>query len=231
MLKISGEALTSSEHFGVAQDAVLALASKIKELHDYGYSISIVLGGGNIFRGIQQGPRLGLERTPADQIGMLATLINGIALQQSLKASGIDVKLITALECPKIAESYQYEKVIHYLSLKKLILFLGGTGHPYFTTDTCAALRASEIQADILIKCTMHVDGIYSKDPRKFSDAIKYETVSYEQAIQERLGIMDITAITMCRENKIPIRVFNLRSGSFLDALEGKLGSLMTHIS
>jgi uridylate kinase len=228
LLKISGEALMDSPHFGVSQEAVLSLAKKISALRHYGCTIGIVLGGGNIFRGIQQGPSLGLERTPADLAGMVATLINGIVLAESLKSFGLDVRLMTALDCPKVAESYHWEKAMNYLKEEKIVLFLGGTGHPYFTTDTCAALRGVEMHADVLIKSTMHVDGIYSKDPRKYPDAIKYEHLTYEQALDERLGVMDITAITLCRESGLPIRVFNLNKGSFVEALQGKLGSLIS---
>lgn len=199
--------------FGVAHEAIHTAAKIIHELHQKGIEIGIVLGGGNIFRGIQQGATWGLERTPADQIGMLATLINGIALQQALIKVGSDVRLMTALDCPAVAEKYQWEKAMRHLNKGRILLFAGGTGHPYFTTDTTAALRACEIKADILLKATTRVDGIYNKDPRKFQDAKKYDCITYKEVLEQQLGILDLSAITLCMSAHIPIRVFNFHSG------------------
>jgi len=225
LLKISGEALKGDRESGLDYEAAGNLALEISKLYNTGIEIGVVLGGGNIFRG--GSAKKSFERTPADQIGMLATLMNGIALQQAIKQVGIDARLITALECPKVAESYNWEKSMRHLSMGRILIFVGGTGHPYFTTDTCAALRASEIHADVLLKCTTHVDGIYSKDPRKFTDAQKYEKVSYRKMLDEKLGILDLTAVTLCMENKIPIRICNLYAGTFIEALEGKFGSIV----
>lgn len=207
-------------------EAIRTLASRVFAFYRQGFEVGIVLGGGNLFRGISS--EIGIERCRADQMGMLATLINGIALQEAIKELDVDARLISALDCPKVAEDFQFEKVIRYLNEGKILIFAGGTGHPYFTTDTCAALRASEIHADIFLKCTTHVDGIYSKDPRKFPDAIKYEKISYTQVLQEKLGILDLTAVAMCMERKIPICVYNLYQGSFFEAIEGKFGSIVT---
>ena len=219
--------MVGEKEYGIDHKAVMTLARRIKELYDQDFEIGIVLGGGNIFRGIQQGPALGIGRTSADQIGMLATLINGKTLQQAIKLEGVDARLMTALECPKVAESYTWEKMMRYLVKRKIVIFAGGTGHPYFTTDSCAALRASEMGADIFLKCTTRVDGIYSADPRQTKDAKKYDVMTYKQVLDEKLGILDLTAVTLCMEERIPIRVFNLLKGSFLEALEGKLGSMV----
>jgi uridylate kinase len=230
LLKVSGEALMGDLKYGVSAEAVALVAKKIGSLQKQGIEVGVVIGGGNIFRGIQQGSALGMERTPADQIGMLATLINGIALHQALRSAGCEACMMSALDCPRVAESYHWAKAMRYLQEGKVVLFVGGTGHPYFTTDTTAALRACEIHADLLLKATTRVDGIYDKDPRKEGGAKKYETLSFEEVLEKRLGIMDLPAVTMCMEAKppIPIRVYNFYEGSPLDALEGRLGSLVT---
>lgn len=208
LLKISGEALMGNQKFGIAYETCHEIAAAVKEMQKAGHEVAIVLGGGNIFRGVNL-KELGMARTPADQIGMLATLINGIALQQSLEAIGCKVRIMSALECPKVAESYSWAKAIQALEAGEALLFVGGTGNPYFTTDTAAALRASEIQADILLKATK-VDGIYNKDPLKHSDAKKYETLTYTQVLAEKLEVMDATAIALCMSSKIPVFVFNM---------------------
>lgn len=208
LLKLSGETLMGAEPFGINHEACQAIAKPLKEMQDQGLQVGIVIGGGNIFRGINL-KSMGLERTPADLMGMLSTLINGIALQQALNSMGCKAKIMTALDCPKVAESYHWHKAIEYLSNGYLLIFVGGTGNPYFTTDTAAALRASEIHADIFLKATK-VDGIYNKDPKKFPDATKYETMNYSQILAEKLEVMDATAIALCRSNHIPILVFNM---------------------
>lgn len=211
LLKLSGESLMDPQPYGINHQACLHVASAIKNLQQQGFQIGIVIGGGNIFRGIQA-DQLGLSRTPADQMGMLATLINGIALQQSLESVGCPVRLMTALECPKVAETYNWRAAIEHLDSGRIIIFVGGTGSPYFTTDTAAALRASEIQADILLKATK-VDGVYDKDPKKHTDAKRYSSISYSQVLAEKLGVMDATAIALCMSSKIPIVVFNIFDG------------------
>lgn len=208
LLKLSGEILLGSQKFGIDQDACNEIASAISDLQKAGQEIGIVIGGGNIFRGINL-KNLGMQQTPADHMGMLATLINGIALQQALEANGCPAKVMSALECPKAVETYNWAKAQEYLKSGTVLIFVGGTGNPYFTTDSAAALRASEIHADVLLKATK-VDGIYNKDPKKYPDAVKYDKITYSQFLAEKLEVMDATAIVLCRNSQIPIFVFNM---------------------
>ena len=194
--------------YGINPQACLTLAENIKRLHQTGLQIGIVIGGGNIFRGINLAS-MNIPRSPADQIGMLATMMNGIALQETLLSIHCPAKVLTALDCPKVAESYTWHKAIQALNDNTVVIFTGGTGNPFFTTDTAAAMRASEIQADILLKATK-VDGIYSKDPIKFKDAKKYPTLTYSQMLADKLEVMDATSVALCRNSKIPILVFNM---------------------
>jgi uridylate kinase len=209
LLKLSGEMLMGTEPFGINSQACQELAESIKALASHGTQIGVVIGGGNIFRGVNF-KETGIERTPADQIGMLATLMNGIALQEALKKVNCPVKLLSALDCPQVAETYTWRKAMEYLSEGVVLIFVGGTGNPYFTTDTAAALRASEIHANILFKATK-VDGIYSEDPFKNKEAIKYDKLSYSQVLAQKLEVMDATAVALCRSNSIPIFVFNMQ--------------------
>lgn len=208
LLKLSGEVLTGEQSFGIDQKACLTLARQLAGFHQAGIECAVVIGGGNIFRGLDL-KSAAMPRTPADHMGMLATLLNGIALQQALSSLNIPVSLMSAIECPQIAESYHWSKAIAYLKEKKVLLFVGGTGNPYFTTDTAAALRASEMDVDVLIKATK-VEGIYNKDPLKYKEAVKYQTLSYSQILAEKLQVMDATAVALCRSNQIPIFVFNM---------------------
>lgn len=209
LLKLSGETLMGDQGFGINHLACQQVANYLHKIHLMGLQVAVVIGGGNIFRGINL-RSTGLPRTPADHMGMLATLFNGIALQQALMAEGVKACVMSALECPKVAESYNWGKALQYLEEGTLLIFVGGTGNPYFTTDTAAALRASEIHADMLFKATK-VDGIYSRDPLKYPDATKYDRISYSQVLAEKLQVMDATAIALCRSNQIPIFVFNMR--------------------
>lgn len=209
LLKISGELLLGSKPYGIDPAACHTLALALHHLHTSKLEVGVVIGGGNIFRG-KDLKELGMQRTPADQIGMLATLMNGVALQQALEAVGCPAQVMSALECPKVAELYTWTKAQSALKDGKVLLFVGGTGNPYFTTDTAAALRASEIQADILLKATK-VDGVYNKDPLKYPDAKKYATLSYSQYLAEKLQVMDATSVALCMSNKIPIFVFNMQ--------------------
>lgn len=209
LLKLSGEALMGQHPFGIDQSSCKTLAIAIHEIHQAGLEVGIVIGGGNIFRGINLESN-GMQQTPADQMGMLATLMNGIALQQALSSVNCPAKVMSALECPKVCDSFNWGKAMEYLHSKTVLIFVGGTGNPYFTTDTAAALRASEIKADILLKATK-VDGIYDKDPLKYSDAKKYETITYSQILAEKLKVMDATAIALCMNNRVPIFVFNMQ--------------------
>lgn len=209
LLKLSGEILIGPQKFGIDYDACLAVAHSLKKIQDNQHELAVVIGGGNIFRGIRL-KETGLARTPSDHVGMLATLMNGIVLQQALNAVGCASQVMSAIECPQMASSYRWHDATTQLSAGKVLIFVGGTGNPYFTTDTAAALRASEIQADILLKATK-VDGIYNKDPIKNPDAMKYSKLSYSQILAEKLEVMDSTSIALCRNNHIPILVFNMK--------------------
>ncbi len=207
LLKISGELLMGDQEFGINQAACKKLAKALLTLQKH-MQVAVVIGGGNIFRGISL-ENSGVQRSAADQIGMLSTLINGIALQQAFRHLGADSIVMSAIECPKVAEAYNWKKAVDYLSKGIPLIFVGGTGNPYFTTDSAAALRACEINADLLVKATK-VNGIYNKDPIKFADAVKYDTITYTQALSQQLGVMDATAIALCRSNSLPIFVFNM---------------------
>lgn len=228
LLKLSGESLTNSQKFGLSGESCSDMAKAIKELKDFGLEIAIVIGGGNIFRGVNL-KEIGMARTPADQIGMLATLINGIALQQALLSIQCSATLMSALECPKVAQPFIWSNAMDTLSSGHVLIFVGGTGNPYFTTDTAAALRASEIHADVLLKATK-VDGIYNKDPVKHPDAKKYEKMTYSQVLAEKLEVMDATSVALCMSNRIPILVFNMEllgSGKLIQELSNGSGTLV----
>lgn len=209
LLKLSGETIMGQQGFGIDIDNVQKLAVALKEISNEGIQLAIVIGGGNIFRGINL-KALGMERTPADQMGMLATLINGIALQQALSKIDCPCVLMSALECPRVAESYNWNRANEYLSTGHILIFAGGTGNPYFTTDSAAALRGCEIQADILLKATK-VNGVYNQDPFKYPDAKKYSHLSYSQYLAEKLEVMDATSIALCMNKGLPIFVFNMQ--------------------
>lgn len=227
LLKLSGESLQGENQAGISSDSVLKIAEGIKDFIVHDIQVGIVIGGGNIFRGAL-GEKLGLERTPADQMGMLATIINSIALQQVLLQLGVNTVVMSAITCNSIVEPYNWQKALHHLEQKRVVIFAGGTGSPYFTTDTAAALRASEIKAEILLKATK-VNGIYSKDPILYPDAVRYETLTYSEVLAQNLHVMDATSITLCRESKIPILVFNMWATHHLsDVLVNKsLGTLV----
>lgn len=209
LLKLSGEMLLGpTQSFGIDSQACQRLAAIVNEIHLQGHELAIVIGGGNIFRGVNLNG-LGMERTPADQLGMLATLMNGIALQQALQAINCKAKVMSALECPRVAETYNWRHAQDTLASQEVLIFVGGTGSPYFTTDTAAALRASEIKADILLKATK-VDGVYSDDPKTHPEAKRYQEMPYTKFLSEKLKVMDVTAVALCMTNKIPILVFNM---------------------
>ncbi len=228
LLKLSGEALMGNLKFGIEHQACHQIAESIKAVYDLGVQIGIVVGGGNIFRGVQA-VDFGFARTPADHIGMLATTINGLVLQQSLASLGIESRVMSALITDSLVEKYHWNQAIQSLQKGTPLIFVGGTGNPYFTTDSAAALRASEINADILLKATK-VDGIYTDDPKKNPSAVRLPTLTYSDALTQRLNVMDAAAIALCRENKIPICVFNLfEKGAMLKAVCGQqIGSLVT---
>lgn len=209
LLKLSGETLLGEQQFGINIAATQKLASSIKTIIQEGFQLALVIGGGNIFRGINL-KTVGFPRTPADQIGMLATLMNGIAIQQALSSIQCSTKVMSALDCPDAVESYNWSRANEYLYSGHVVIFVGGTGNPYFTTDSAAALRACEIHADILLKATK-VNGVYDKDPLKFSDAKRYLSLSYSQYLAENLEVMDAASIALCRSNHLPIFIFNMQ--------------------
>lgn len=205
------------QKYGVHPDACRKIATSIQELTQLGVQVGVVIGGGNIFRGVKA-TQAGMQRTPADHIGMLATLINGIALQQAFEQIRCESRIMSAITCDVMAESYSWKDALKYLEKGIVLIFVGGTGNPYFTTDSAAALRALEVQAEILLKATK-VDGIYNKDPALYPNANKFEQVSYSEVLASKLEVMDATAITLCWENKIPIRVFNMLDHSLKAAV------------
>jgi uridylate kinase len=227
LLKLSGEALMGEAGFGLAPEAVSTISGEIQEISQMGVSVAIVVGGGNIFRGIQADAH-GLDRVAADNMGMLATVINGLALQDSLEQRGLDTRLMTAIAMHAIAEPYIRRRAIRHLERGRVVIFAAGTGSPYFTTDSAAALRAIEIKAELLLKATK-VDGVYSADPKKDPSAVMYDSLTYIEALEQGLRVMDATAISLCMENKIPIRVFNLfRAGNIRRIVEGEsVGSIV----
>ena len=227
LLKLSGEALMGEQEFGISSEVLASYAKQIKEIADLGVEVSIVIGGGNIFRGIS-GAAQGVDRVTGDHMGMLATVINSLALQNSIEKLGVQTRVQTAIEMPKIAEPFIKRKAQRHLEKGRVVIFGAGTGNPYFTTDTAAALRAIEMNTDVVIKATK-VDGIYDKDPVKFKDAKKYETVTYNEVLAKDLKVMDATAISLCRENKLPIIVFDsLTEGNLKKVIMGeKIGTIV----
>ncbi len=208
LLKLSGESLMGKQEFGINPDMLQHYAKQIKQVVAEGVELAIVIGGGNIFRGLNA-HHSGIERVQGDYMGMLATVINGMALQSALEGHGIFTRLISAIQMDRIAEPYIRRRAIRHLEKKRVIIFSGGTGNPYFTTDSAAALRANEIDADVILKGT-RVDGIYSADPEKDPNAIRYDSISFDRVIREGLNVMDMTAFTLCRENNRPIIVFDI---------------------
>ncbi|MGE3953946.1 MAG: UMP kinase [Parachlamydiales bacterium] len=210
LLKLSGEALMGQKGFGVDPDYLTSIAATLKGIQQKGIQIGVVIGGGNIFRGIQR-DTFGMERAPADHIGMLATVINGIALQQALRQQGAPCRVMSALGETDIVEPFIWDVALRYLDSGAIVLFVGGTGNPFFTTDTSAALRAAQINADLLLKAT-NVDGVYDRDPKGDPSARRYDRLTYHEALQMELRVMDAAAISICRDNGIPIKVFAVSS-------------------
>ena len=221
LLKLSGEALLGEKSYGVDPKRILAYSKEIKEIVDFGVEIAIVIGGGNIFRGVS-GASNGIDRVQADYMGMLATVINGLALQSSLEDLKVQTRLQTAFKIEAVAEPYIKRKAVRHLEKKRVVIFSGGTGNPFFTTDSAAVLRAIEINADVILKGT-RVDGIYNNDPEKNKDAVKFKQISYDEAIAKKLKVMDSTAFTLSKENKLPIIVFNMnKPGNLKKIIKGK---------
>ena len=215
------------QEFGISSDVINSYAKQIKEIVDLGVEVSIVIGGGNIFRGIS-GATQGVDRVTGDHMGMLATVINSLALQNAIEKLGVPTRVQTAIEMPKIAEPFIKRKAQRHLEKGRVVIFGAGTGNPYFTTDTAAALRAIEMNTEAVLKATK-VDGIYDKDPIKYADAVKYNVVTYTEVLNKDLKVMDATAISLCRENKLPIVVFNsLEEGNIKKVIMGeKIGTVV----
>jgi uridylate kinase len=227
LLKLSGESLMGDQKFGITADMLQHYAAQVKQLVELGVEVAIVIGGGNIYRGIQA-EKSGIERVQGDYMGMMATVINGMALQSAMETAGIYTRLISAIEMKQIAEPYIRRRAIRHLEKKRVVIFSAGTGSPFFTTDSAAALRASEINADVILKGT-RVDGIYTSDPEKNPDAVKFDTLSFAKVISLGLSVMDMTAFTICQENNIPIIVFDINNDSNLvNIVNGeKVGTLV----
>lgn len=227
LLKISGEALAGDLGYGIDPKVLDLVAQEVKEVYDLGVEVAIVIGGGNIFRGIAAAAK-GMERTSADYMGMLATILNALALQNILEKNQVFTRVQSALEIKQLAEPYIRRKAIRHLEKKRVVIFAGGTGNPYFSTDTAAVLRAMEIGADVILKGTK-VDGIFDKDPMKHPDAVKFESLSFLDVIKKGLKVMDTTAVTLCMDNNLPIVVFNVKQrGNFRKVAEReKLGTLV----
>ncbi|NRB34744.1 MAG: UMP kinase [Rhodobacteraceae bacterium] len=221
MLKISGEALMGDQGFGLHPPTVQRVAAEVKSVHDMGVEICMVIGGGNIFRGLS-GSAQGMERTTADYMGMLATVMNALAMQSALEGLGVFTRVISAIRMDEVCEPYIRRRAVRHLEKKRVCIFAAGTGNPYFTTDTAATLRANEMSCEAIFKGTK-VDGVYDKDPAKFDDAIRYDTVSYDDCLAKRLGVMDASAIALARDNNLPIIVFSLdEPGGFRGILAGQ---------
>ena len=217
LLKLSGEALMGNGEYGIDSKVLSAYANEIQAIVNQNVELAIVIGGGNIYRGIQS-EGAGFDRVQGDHMGMLATIINGMALQSALESIKIETRLLTAIRMEQVAEPYIRRKAMRHLQKGRVVVFGAGTGNPYFTTDTAAALRAIEIEADVILKGT-RVDGIYTADPEKDTSATKYETITFDEVFQKKLSIMDLTAFTLCQENNLPIKVFNMN-------IEGNLAKI-----
>ena len=229
LLKLSGEVLAGEKGFGIDPERADYLAWEVKSIYDLGVSIGLIIGAGNIFRGLQASGK-GMDRVTGDYLGMLATVMNSIALQDALENVDCDTRTLTALKVDQIAEPYIRRRALRHLEKGRIVIVSGGTGNPFFSTDTGAALRASELEAEVVLKGTK-VDGVYDKDPKKHSDAVKYDTITYKEVIAKNLRVMDLTAITLCSENSLPIQIFNINSPGYLKdiVLGNNLGTLVSN--
>jgi len=228
LLKLSGEALLGKKPFGVDPDVLVYLAKEIKSIVDAGVQTGIVIGGGNIFRG-EGLAQSGIDRVTGDQMGMLATIINALALQDALERQGLVARVMSALKVNEVCEDYIRRRAIRHLEKGRVTIFSAGTGNPYFTTDSAASLRAVEIEADLLIKAT-RVNGVFSQDPLRNDDALHFESISYDEFISKKLSVMDTTSIVMCRDNNLPVRVYDMNiPNALFDIVKGKnIGTLIS---
>lgn len=223
VLKISGEALSGEKGYGIDPKVIQSIAKQIKEVAELGIEIAVVVGGGNIWRG-KVGSEMGMDRANADYMGMLATVMNALALQDSLESMGIPTRVQTSIEMRQVAEPYIRRKAIRHLEKKRVVIFAAGTGNPYFSTDTTAALRAAEIEAEVILMAKNNVDGVYSDDPRVNKDAVKYDQLSYMDMLNEGLEVMDSTASSLCMDNDIPLIVFSItEEGNIKRVVQGEV--------
>ena len=221
LLKLSGEVLAGEQDFGIDPTKATQLANEIKSIHEMGVDIILIIGGGNIFRGLQAASK-GMDRVTGDYLGMLATIMNAISLQDALEKTGVETRTLSAITVSQISEPYIRRRALRHLDKGRIVIVAGGTGNPYFTTDTAAALRATELKAQVLIKGTK-VDGVFDKDPVVYSDAVRYNNVSFTEILGKNLRVMDLTAITLCKENALPVCVFNINNkGDLKRVVEGK---------
>jgi uridylate kinase len=229
LLKLSGEALMGEDAFGINRATIGSMVKDIGEVQAMGVELAIVIGGGNIFRGVALGAA-GMDRATADYMGMMATIMNAMALQDAMRNAGIQARVQSALNVEQVVEPYIRPKAMRYLDEGKVVIFAAGTGNPFFTTDTAAALRGSEIGAEVVLKATK-VDGVYSADPKKYPDAVRYTSISFDDALARNLQIMDATAFALCRDQGLPIRVFNIsRPGALKRAVSGEDEGTLVHV-
>ena len=229
LLKLSGEALMGKEKFGIDPATLPRIAEEVKGGHAMGVEVALVIGGGNIFRGVAASTQHGMDRASADYMGMMATVMNALAMQDAIERIGLPTPVLSAIEMRELGEPYIRRRAIRHLEKRRVIIFAAGTGNPYFTTDTAAALRAMEIHADVLLKATK-VDGIYDKDPMQHSDAVRFQRLTYLEVLQRNLKVMDSTAIALCRDNKLPVVVFNLHQAGNICRVAGGDDSIGTRV-
>ena len=229
LLKLSGEALMGEDAYGINRSTIIRMTQEVAEVCRHGVQLAVVIGGGNIFRGVAPGAQ-GMDRATADYMGMMATVMNALALQDALKHQGVDARVQSALNIEQVVEPYIRPKALRYLEEGKVVIFAAGTGNPFFTTDTAAALRGAEIGAEIVLKATK-VDGIYTADPNKDQSATRYTRISFDEAINRRLEVMDATAFALCRDQKLPIRVFSInKPGAVMRAVQGEDEGTLVHL-
>jgi uridylate kinase len=223
LLKISGEALMGEQNYGIDVNVARTVAEELKAVNDLGVEVAVVVGGGNIFRGVSKSAG-NMDRSSADYIGMLATVMNGVVLQDALEKLAVQTRVLSAIDIPQLAESFIRRRAIRHLEKRRIVIFAAGTGNPYFTTDSAAALRALEIKADIILKGTK-VDGVYSADPMADATAVRYDSITYQEVLERQLKVMDASAISLCMDNNLPIVVFNMRTpGNIKRAVRGEAG-------
>ena len=229
LLKLSGESLMGPDAFGINRDTIMQIVGQVKEVVDMGVEVAVVIGGGNIFRGMAGGAA-GMDRATADYMGMLATIMNALALQDAMKHAGLEARVQSALRIDQVVEPYIRPRAMRHLSEGKIVIFAAGTGNPFFTTDTAAALRGVEIGAEVVLKATK-VDGIYTADPKKDPNATRYSDITFDEAISKNLGVMDATAFALCRDQKMPIKVFSIfKEGGLMRVIKGEDEGTLVHV-